>query len=155
MVSSIESAWYLGNKKKGETPNQDCRLSGQTLLDSLYSICILFHAESPARPLAAITPVPDTDSMSDFLARPITQVVLWMAALMVLMAIGYSIVRRFRDRIDEDVQAPNEWLDNFREMHAEGDISEGEFRKVKKVLDAKVQIEPGPADPDEVGTDRS
>jgi len=93
--------------------------------------------------------------MSDFLARPITQVVLWMAALMVLMAIGYSIVRRFRDRIDEDVQDPNEWLDNFREMHAEGDISEGEFRKVKTVLDAKVQIEPGPADPDEVGSDGS
>ena len=93
--------------------------------------------------------------MSDFLARPITQVVLWMAALMVLMAIGYSIVRRFRDRIDEDVQDPNEWLDNFREMHAEGDISEGEFRKVKTVLDEKVQQELDPAEPEEASSDGS
>ena len=79
--------------------------------------------------------------MWDFLTRPVAQVVLWMAALMILMAICYYLLGRYRDRIDDDVQGPNEWLDNFSEMHAEGDISEGEFRKVKTVLDDRVHQE--------------
>ncbi|MAZ94747.1 MAG: hypothetical protein CMJ73_01740 [Planctomycetaceae bacterium] len=93
--------------------------------------------------------------MWDFMTRPVTQVVLWMAALLILMAIAYYVLGRYRDRIDDDVRGPNEWLDNFREMHAEGDISEREFRKVKTVLDEKVQQEPDPAEPEEAGSDGS
>ena len=90
--------------------------------------------------------------MWDFLTRPIAQVVLWMAALLILMAFSYYALGRYRDRSDGDVRGPNEWLDNFREMHAEGDISEGEFRKVKTVLGEKVQQELDPAEPEEAGS---
>ena len=93
--------------------------------------------------------------MWDFMTRPVAQVVLWMAALLILMAIAYYVLGKYRDRIDDDVRGPVEWLDNFREMHAEGDISEGEFRKVKTVLDEKVQQEPDPAEPEEAGSDGS
>ena len=93
--------------------------------------------------------------MWDFLTRPVAQVVLWVAALLVLMAFAYYALRKYRDRIDDDVQGANEWLDNFREMHAEGDISEGEFRKVNTVLDEKVQQEPDPAEPEEADSDGS
>ena len=93
--------------------------------------------------------------MWDFLTSRVAQVVLWVVALLVLMAISYYLLRRYRDRIDEDVQGPNEWLDNFREMHAEGDISKGEFRKVRTVLDEKIQQELDPAEPDDAGSDGS
>ena len=93
--------------------------------------------------------------MWDFLTGPVAQVVLWVVALLVLMAIVSYALGRYRDRIDEDEQGPNEWLDNFREMHAEGDISESEFRKVRTVLDENVQQEPEPAEPEEARSDRS
>jgi len=93
--------------------------------------------------------------MWDFMTRPVAQVVLWVAALLVLMTISYYALRRYRDRIDDDVRGPNEWLVNFREMHAEGDISEREFRKVKTVLDEKVEQEPDPAEPEKAGSDGS
>ena len=70
--------------------------------------------------------------MWDFLTSPVAQVVLWVVALLVLMAISYYLLRRYRDRIDEDVLGPNEWLDNYREMHAEGDISESLCLRRKK-----------------------
>jgi uncharacterized membrane protein len=78
-----------------------------------------------------------------------------MAALLILMAFAYYALGRYRDRRGGDVRGPIEWLDNFREMHAEGDISEGEFRKVKTVLDEKVQQELDPAEPEEASSDGS
>ena len=93
--------------------------------------------------------------MWDFLTSRVAQVVLWVVALLVLMAIVSYALGRYRDRIDEDEQGPNEWLDNFREMHAEGDISETEFRKVRTVLDEKIQQELDPAEPEEESSDGS
>ena len=81
--------------------------------------------------------------------------VVGVGALWVLMAIAYYTLRRYRDRIDEDEQGSNEWLHNFREMRAEGDISESEFRRVRTVLDENVQQEPEPAEPEEARSDRS
>ena len=75
--------------------------------------------------------------MWEFLSRPAALVVVRMAALLVLLAISYYVVRSFRGRIDEDDLGPEEWLDNFHEMHREGDISDPEFRQVKRVLETK------------------
>ena len=72
--------------------------------------------------------------MSEFLATPAAKAVIWVAILMVMMAVGYYLVRRFRDRIDEDRQTASDLLTNFREMHHEGDISDTEFRTIKTVL---------------------
>ena len=93
--------------------------------------------------------------MWDFLTGPVAQVVLWVVALLVLMAIAYYALGRYRDRIGEDEQGPNEWLHNFREMHAGGDISDGEFRKVRTALDENVQNELDPAEPKKASSDGS
>jgi uncharacterized membrane protein len=84
--------------------------------------------------------------MQDFLTTPATMAVLWVAVLMILMAAGYYLVRRFRDRTDDDRQTASELLTNFREMHLEGDISETEFRTIKTVLGRKLQDELKEAD---------
>ena len=79
--------------------------------------------------------------MQEFLTTPTAKTVLWVAVLMVVLAMGYYLVRRFRDRTGDDRQTASELLTNFREMHHEGDISETEFRTIKTVLGQKLQEE--------------
>jgi len=79
--------------------------------------------------------------MQEFLSTPLAKAVISVAILLVILAVGYYLVRRFRDRIDDDRQTTSDWLTNFREMHHEGDISEAEFRTIKTVLGQKLQEE--------------
>ena len=79
--------------------------------------------------------------MQEFLTTTTARAVLWVAILMVILAVGYYLVRSFRDRSDDDRQTASDLLTNFREMHHEGDISEKEFRTIKTVLGQKLQEE--------------
>ena len=79
--------------------------------------------------------------MQEFLTTPTAKAVLWVGVLLVVMTVGYYMVRRFRDRKDDDRQTASDLLTNFREMHHEGDISETEFRTIKTVLGQKLQEE--------------
>jgi uncharacterized membrane protein len=87
--------------------------------------------------------------MQEFLRTPIASAVLWVTVLLVMLAVGYYVVRRYRDRIDDDRQTASELLTNFREMRQEGDISEMEFRTIKTVLGRKLQDELKDADGDD------
>ncbi|MDP7020357.1 MAG: hypothetical protein QGG36_31455 [Pirellulaceae bacterium] len=64
-----------------------------------------------------------------------------MTVLAILSAVGYYMVKKFRDRTDDDQPDANELLSNFRELHDEGDITEKEYRNIKTVLGAKLQEE--------------
>ncbi len=79
--------------------------------------------------------------MQEFLATPTAEAVLWVAVLLIMMAVGIYVVRRFRDRRGDDRQTASDLLTNFREMHHEGDISEKEFRTIKTVLGQRLQEE--------------
>ncbi len=79
--------------------------------------------------------------MQEFLSTTTAKAVLWVAVLMVMLAVGYFLVRRYRDHADDDRQTASDLLTNFREMHHEGDISETEFRTIKTVLGRKLQEE--------------
>ena len=79
--------------------------------------------------------------MQEFLSTTTAKAVLWISVLMVIMAVGYYLVRRFRDRIDDDRRTASDLLTNFREMRHEGDISETEFRTIKTVLGQKLHEE--------------
>jgi uncharacterized membrane protein len=79
--------------------------------------------------------------MQEFLTTTTAKAVLWIAILMVIVAVGYYLVRSFRDRSDDDRQTASDLLTNFREMRHEGDISEKEFRTIKTVLGQKLQDE--------------
>ncbi|MHB8969262.1 MAG: hypothetical protein ACYC3X_03555 [Pirellulaceae bacterium] len=79
--------------------------------------------------------------MREFLTLPAALAVLWVSILLVMLAVGYYLVRRFRDRSDDDRLTASDLLTNFREMHQEGDISETEFRTIKTVLGRKLQDE--------------
>lgn len=79
--------------------------------------------------------------MLEFLSTTPAQVVIWTTVLLVLLIVGYYIVRKFRDNTGEDQVDANELLTNFREIHQQGDISETEYRTIKAVLGDKLQSE--------------
>jgi uncharacterized membrane protein len=87
--------------------------------------------------------------MQEFLTTPVAKTLLWVTILLVMLAVSYYLVRRFRDRTDDGGQTASDLLTNFREMRQEGDISETEFRTIKTVLGRKLQQELERADEEE------
>ena len=79
--------------------------------------------------------------MQELLTTPAAKALLWVTILLIMLAVSYYLVRRFRDRTDDGKQTASDLLTNFREMRREGDISETEFRTIKTVLGRKLQQE--------------
>jgi uncharacterized membrane protein len=79
--------------------------------------------------------------MQEILTTPAAKALASVTILLIMLAVGYYLVRRFRDRTDDGGQTASDLLTNFREMRREGDISETEFRTIKTVLGRKLQQE--------------
>ena len=79
--------------------------------------------------------------MKQFLLSTPAQLVIWLTALAVLVAIGGFVVGRLRGRADNERLTANELLSNFRDLHDQGDINAAEFRNIKTVLGVKLQQE--------------
>ena len=69
--------------------------------------------------------------MWDVLSIPAVQAGLGVVVLCVLIAVGFWLVSRYRDRVTDDRSDAQELIANFEEMHREGDISGAEFRTIK------------------------
>ena len=76
--------------------------------------------------------------MEEFLDSTPVQLVIGLTALAILTVIGACVVKKFRDRNDDDRPTANDLLTNFRDLHDEGDISEKEYRNIKTVLGDKL-----------------
>lgn len=74
-------------------------------------------------------------------AEPLTQAALLFAAMFVLTAIGITLVRRYRDREGDDMSETSDTLSKFRELHAEGGLSDEEFRTIKTKLANELKAE--------------
>jgi hypothetical protein len=57
-----------------------------------------------------------------------------LAILLLLVAIGGYLVRRFRGRAEEDRKVAADLLMKFGEMQSRGDLSDAEYRTIKTVL---------------------
>ena len=93
--------------------------------------------------------------MWEFLATPPAQAVMSVAVLLILIAIGFYLVRRFAYRADEDQPDTHEHLTNFREMHHQGDIDETEFRNIKTVLGAKLHSRNANESPEQESSEKN
>ena len=80
-------------------------------------------------------------SVKEFLLEPPAQIVIWTTVLLVLAAVGWYLVGRFRDNDDDDRLSANELLTNFQELHHQGDIDESEYRTIKTASGAKLRQE--------------
>ena len=117
------------------------KFSRGNILDSIPPLCIIFGCVRFSQALRVVSSVRGFPFMKAFLLSTPAQIVIWTAVLLVLMAVGWYVVRSFRDRISDDQLSANQLLTNFRELHQQGDISDAEFRTIKTVLGEKLQQE--------------
>lgn len=77
----------------------------------------------------------------DLFAHPFTRTATWMALLLVLVAAAYLLLRWLRAEVTDNTPPSSEILTNFREMHADGRLSDQEFQEIKERLVAKLHSE--------------
>jgi uncharacterized membrane protein len=64
----------------------------------------------------------------------VAQLGFWGTVLALLVALGFSLVRKLRDSSGSDQRQPLELLSNFQEMREQGDISDTEYRTIHSLL---------------------
>jgi len=99
-------------------------------------MCSRQQTLAPGCPTVEIPP-----SLQNFLLDWPAQIIIRTTVLMMLMAVGWHLVSRFRDRSDDDRLTASELLTNFQELHHQGDIDEKEYRTIKMALGAQLQEE--------------
>ena len=66
---------------------------------------------------------------------------LLFAAIFVITAIGIAAVRKYRGGAADDRLYSSEMMSKFRELHAEGGLSDEEFRTIKTKLASELKTE--------------
>jgi uncharacterized membrane protein len=79
--------------------------------------------------------------MSEFMDHPLARAAVLMAAIFLTTALGLAVVRKLRGRAGRDKHQSSELLTKFRELHAQGGLSDEEYRTIKTKLAAQLQIE--------------
>ena len=69
------------------------------------------------------------------------QLVLLVAALGVLIAIGLYVVGKVRALVRGKEGSTSDLLTNFRELHSKGELDDEEFRTIKSMLADRLQQE--------------
>lgn len=79
-------------------------------------------------------------TLHQLLETPFARLVVGMAILLVVSVVGFYIVRRFRDSI-EDTETSSSILTKFEESQHRGELDEVEFRTIKTILAERMQAE--------------
>jgi hypothetical protein len=74
--------------------------------------------------------------MAGLLQEHYIQLAVSLGILLLLVAVGGYLVRRFRGRAGEDRKPAADLLTKFGEMQSRGDLSDTEYRTIKTVLAA-------------------
>lgn len=96
------------------------------------------QAPLPARKLVSLA---DPKPVLNVLEQPAVQATLLFAATVTLVTILVYVIGRIRAGMTEEEGGASELLTNFREMHAQGELSDEEFRTIKTRLTARLQQE--------------
>lgn len=73
--------------------------------------------------------------------EPLTQAAILFAAIFVMTAIAFAVARKYRDREAQDISQSSEMMSKFRELHAQGGLSDEEFRTIKTKLADELKTE--------------
>lgn len=80
--------------------------------------------------------------MLELLQRTSTQQAIAFCTLGIGMGLlAYYFLRRLRGSTEEDQVSTSDMLTKFREMHAQGVLSDEEYRTIKTNLSARLQSE--------------
>ena len=87
--------------------------------------------------------------------EPLTQSAILFAVMLGTIAIGIQAVRKYRDREAQDGEEASEMMTKFRELHAEGGLSDEEFRTIKTKLadEMRTQLIAEPKTPSETSSE--
>jgi hypothetical protein len=79
--------------------------------------------------------------MAEFLTTPTAYVVLLLAALGVLVALGVYVIGKVRQDVTQDAPGASELLSKFRDLHSQGGLSDKEYRTIKAMLAERLDNE--------------
>jgi hypothetical protein len=68
-----------------------------------------------------------------------SEVILWVAAAAALAAIGFYLIGKIRGAFRQSEREPGILLDNFRELHSQGELSDEEYRTIKSKLASQLR----------------
>lgn len=71
----------------------------------------------------------------------LAQIALLLAAIFVMTALGVAVARSYRGSAAEDRSDSNDMMSKFRELHAEGGLSDEEYRTIKTKLAKELRAE--------------
>jgi hypothetical protein len=79
--------------------------------------------------------------MFDFLSTPTAQIILGLAGIAVVVAIGVYVIARVRAEWIESKPETSELITNFRQLRDSGELSDKEYRTIKGMLADKLSRE--------------
>ena len=68
-----------------------------------------------------------------------SQTIIWMAALAGAFAVGFYLVGKVRGAFRQSEREPGILLDNFRDLHSQGELSDEEYRTIKSKLASQLR----------------
>jgi len=81
------------------------------------------------------------NNMSELMDHPLAQSALLMAAIFLVTALGLAVVRKLRGHAEHDQHQNSELMTKFRDLHAQGGLSDEEYRTIKTKLAAQLRVE--------------
>ena len=79
--------------------------------------------------------------MADFLQTPLASIVLLIAFTATLVAVGIYVIAKVRASTREEVAPTSESMTYFQNLHAQGGLSDEEYRTIKAMLAERLQQE--------------
>ncbi|MEX2093125.1 MAG: hypothetical protein WD971_10635 [Pirellulales bacterium] len=79
--------------------------------------------------------------MNDINVERLARLCLTTGGLLTVVTIAAYVVTTVRRKINGDSASASDMLDNFREMHERGVLSDREFRNIKTRLAARIRAE--------------
>ena len=79
--------------------------------------------------------------MAEFLGSPLATTIGLLAILAALVAGGVYAIQKVRAGINGKEPPASEWLTNFKELHARGELSDAEYRTIKAMLADRLEQE--------------
>ena len=71
----------------------------------------------------------------------LSEAAIWFALIFAMTALGIAVARRYRGREDQDMLEASAMMSKFGELHAEGGLSDEEFRTIKTKLARELRTE--------------
>ena len=82
-----------------------------------------------------------TGDMAEFLATPLSSVILLLAVTAAAVAVGVYVIGKVRASLGDADVPSSEMLTKFEDLHSQGELSDAEYRTIKAMLAERLERE--------------